>query len=340
MSRPTVPVWADSWKRETSEAIAMQTMMRTSCWCGATDLEPFCDGYARCTCCQTLVCTAAPHQAGVRVLNDQSDHYGADYWHGVQTKTYGLPDISDRARTDLPERCVYWLNQLTRLKLPPGRMLEVGSAHGGLVALSRLAGYDAAGLELSPSVCQFAETTFGIPMHIGPVEDQTFGSRSFDVIASMDVIEHLPDPVRTISTCAELLKDDGVLLIQTPRYPEGTSWEQMQEKELKFRTHLQPGEHLNLFSRTSVELLMRRCGFEHVQFFPAIFDFYDMFFAASRMPIMIADDDARTECLARPPDGRIALAMLDAEDRFRDLLAKHRAALKELREPRSEPACA
>jgi len=40
--------------------------------------------------------------------------------------------------------------------------------------------------------------------------------KSFDLILSFDVIEHLPDPTPMLKEIARLLRDDGVLILSTP----------------------------------------------------------------------------------------------------------------------------
>jgi len=38
---------------------------------------------------------------------------------------------------------------------------------------------------------------------------------SFDIVTCMEMLEHVPDPALTISSCAKLLKDDGSLFLST-----------------------------------------------------------------------------------------------------------------------------
>src|SRR3954452_25474072 len=98
---------------------------RIRCWCGNETLQPFSDDYARCDTCETLVYSGAPAQADPRVRDEASDFYGWEYFHSFQQGRNQYPDIQTRARTDLPERCAYWLNALTRHKLPPANVLEL-----------------------------------------------------------------------------------------------------------------------------------------------------------------------------------------------------------------------
>ena len=67
----------------------------------------------------------------------------------------------------------HWLRTLMQFVLPPARVLEVGCGHGGFVAMMRQAGYDAMGLELSPSIVKFARDTFDIPV----IRDHSLGGQ-------------------------------------------------------------------------------------------------------------------------------------------------------------------
>ncbi len=180
-----------------------------------------------------------------------------------------------------------WLRTVLNYKLPPATVQELGSAHGGFVALLRRAGYEATGLELSPSIVEYATKVFAAPMRCGPLESQAIAAGSLDVIAMMDVLEHLPSPVATMGHAASLLKPDGLFVVQTPAFPEGATYEEMLSRDDYFLNHMRnkQAEHLFLFSRRAATELMRRLGFPFVSFEPAIFAAYDMYFVASRAPL-------------------------------------------------------
>lgn len=272
------------------------------CWCGHPTLEAYSQEYLVCRACGTLV-SRAPLVAGL---------YSKEYWTERQTQHHGLPDIRDRARLDLPERCTHWLRRLLEVRCPPGRVLEVGCGHGGFVGLLGWAGFDAVGTELSPWVAQFATDTFGVEVRAGPVEAQDFEAGSFDVVVLNDVIEHLPDPLKTLGHCARLLKPDGFFLIQTPEYIEHRSYEDLKRTDDLFLKHMDRNneEHLFLYSRRSVSELFARLGFPQLDFSNPVYS-YDMAFVASRTPLKPIDPAEAAAALAARPSGRLVQALID-----------------------------
>lgn len=272
------------------------------CWCGHASAERFSSEYDVCRACGTLVSNSP--------FSDKI--YEKDYWTDRQTEHHGLPNIVERSRLDLPERCTQWLRRLLTLRLPPGRILEIGCAHGAYVALLGWSGFDAIGTEMSPWVAHFAEDTFGVRVLTGEVEDQKLEPGTFDVIILNDVIEHLPDPAATLEHCSRLLTPNGFFLIQTPEYKEHLSYRDLKDTDDLFLKHMEGNneEHLFLFSRRAVGLLFSRLGFSWLDFSNPVYS-YDMFFAASRAPISVVNESKSSQALLSNPIGRLVQALLD-----------------------------
>jgi 2-polyprenyl-3-methyl-5-hydroxy-6-metoxy-1,4-benzoquinol methylase len=283
----------------------------TTCWCGNNDLAPFSAAYGECGECGTLVSLQGMSPEELQVRDDESDFYGKQYWLGHQSADLGFPDIHTRARADLTERNLHWLKALLKYKLPPASVMEIGCSHGSFVGLLQLAGYEAQGVELSPWVVDFGRRAFGVPISVGPVENLAIAKGSLDAIALMDVLEHLPDPVATMAYCLELLKPDGLLLIQTPQFREGMRYADLEETKGAFLEQLKADEHLYLLSDRAARRLFNQLGTPHLCFEPAIFSQYDMFFTVSRQLLHARGDDETEAALLSSPGGRMALALLD-----------------------------
>jgi 2-polyprenyl-3-methyl-5-hydroxy-6-metoxy-1,4-benzoquinol methylase len=293
------------------------------CWCGQTDLADFSPEYFCCENCQTLVLKNWPEAEQFDVVQDESDFYGRGYYESHLPRDYGYPSLEKRARDDLNERCMHWMRTVLKYRLPPAWTLELGSAHGGFVALMRLAGFDASGLEISPWLVEYAKSTFGIPMLTGTVEKQNIEPGSLDLILHFDVLEHLPDPRATMQRCMDLLKPDGLMILQTPCFPAGQTYEKMVRSKDRFLEQLKWAEHLYIFSRASIARLFLEVGAPFLYFERAIFDHYDMFAATSRRELTPHSEEEATEALLRRPEGRIVQALLDANAQYKELARRY-----------------
>lgn len=288
-----------------------------ACWCGNTQCVPFSRDYLLCPECETLVWTG---KGAVSSVNEPGiSYYNREYWYSHQTDELGLKDIQTRSRLDLPERCLYWLRIIMKYRLPPAKVLELGSAHGAFVALLQKAGYDAIGLEIDPWIVNYAGQTFGIHMLAGPIEEQDIIPASLDIIVLMDVLEHLPEPQRTLEHCLQILKPEGMIVIQTPMFPQLKTYHDLVNEGHAFLRMLLPKEHIHLFSRKAVEELARRLHLSALIFEPAFFPAHDMFFIASQVSFSAHSPEDLENHLLASPEGRFVLALLDQNDQLSEL---------------------
>ncbi len=284
---PFAPLREDVAADPASPGSGPRTLSR--CWCGAEDLEPLGSDYLRCRDCGTVV-YRFPVDAG----GDDSGFYGDRYWRRHVPEVLGLPGLEERARSDLPERAVFQLVKILEYAAPGGRVLELGCGAGSLAYLLCQAGFDAEGLELGPAAVELARGHFGLEVHHGPLESQD-DPGPWDAIVAVDVLEHLPDPLATMTLCARRLAAGGRLFLQTPCYrQEGAEWQM-----------LLPREHLHLFTEASVERLLRAAGFTAIEVGPSLFP-HDMWVVAAAEATLVE----RPEPLAGVAP--MAVALIDA----------------------------
>jgi 2-polyprenyl-3-methyl-5-hydroxy-6-metoxy-1,4-benzoquinol methylase len=286
------------------------------CWCNnsSSNLSRFNDEYLSCQACQTIISQASHGDDKFLVNDDETDFYGKQYWLSHQSQDLGFVDIHGRTRSDLSDRNLYWLKTLLKYKLPSSKILELGCSHGSFVALMRQTGFDACGVEMSPWVVDYASKTFDVPISLGPVEQIESQYGHFDAIVLMDVLEHLPNPMMTMSHCLKLLKPDGFLLVQTPQFKPEMVYDELLASKSRFLEMLIKDEHLYLFSEESVTKLFQNLGVNYIQFEPAIFAHYDMFFAVSRVPFKFNTTEQIESKLLSDPKSRFTLAMLDLKE--------------------------
>lgn len=90
-------------------------------------------------------------------------------------------------------------------RLEGKKVLEVGSGRGYLQDVVK----DYAGLDLSPSVAHF----YHKPFVVGSATNLPFADSSYDVVWSVWVMEHIPQPERALGEMRRVLKPQGMLLL-------------------------------------------------------------------------------------------------------------------------------
>lgn len=289
------------------------------CWCGSKNLDIFSEYYLRCRQCNTLVCKTRMTDEFFYGGEDFDKFYGKEYWTRHVKEEYGFPDIFERSRNDLSERCIFWIRDILKYKLPPAKTLELGCAHGGLVFLMKLAGFDAAGTEMSQWVCNYAHRIFDIPMLCGRIEELDIIPQTYDIVLMMDVLEHMTDPAGALGIIEQSLKDDGIVIIQTACWRETKkTYEAMKIEKSPFLVQLKEKEHLYLFNENSIKRILNETGFPYIAFEPQIFP-YDMFVIAGKHPLIKNEEASIAEELQKSPEKRTVLALIDVYSQVRDV---------------------
>ena len=112
-----------------------------------------------------------------------------------------------------------WIDDLA--KLPDKDVLDVGCG-GGILAES-MAGRGArvTGIDLADKSLQIAELhalESGIDVRYRKIAAEDLALESpgrFDVVTCMELLEHVPDPARTVQACADLVRPGGTVFFST-----------------------------------------------------------------------------------------------------------------------------
>ena len=94
------------------------------------------------------------------------------------------------------------------------KILDVGSGLGFFLDVCEEAGIDCTGCDINRDAVDFCNRK-RVRSFPGTAEDN-FEPDSFDTIFAFNLIEHLPHPEKFIRRCAELLRQGGLLVIETP----------------------------------------------------------------------------------------------------------------------------
>jgi len=157
------------------------------------------------------------------------------------------------------------LEYIETLQPRRGRLLDVGTAAGAFLAAARERGWEVEGCEPNRWMAEWGSRHYGVfRIRPGELFDQDFAPRSFDVVTLWDVIEHTPDPSRVVRHVRELLKPDGLLVVN---YPDRGSWiARLLGRKWPFLSSV----HLYYFTRETIARLLGRHGFDVVKVRPHI----------------------------------------------------------------------
>ena len=133
---------------------------------------------------------------------------------------------------------------------PTGTLLDVGCGTGDFLFEAKNI-YNVTGLELSKWALQSCEEK-GLNVNNKTVDQFAKTKKKFDIITLWGVIEHLENPRNEINLLQSMLKKDGILCIWT-----GDS-SSVYAKIFKRRWWYIMGQHLQLFSRSSLNKLMKK----------------------------------------------------------------------------------
>lgn len=113
------------------------------------------------------------------------------------------------------------LNGAARAPLEGLRILDVGCG-GGLVAepLARLGAHvvaiDAGEANVKAAMVHAESHHVDVDYRVGTVEGLiSGGEEKFDIVLSLEVVEHVADPARFLADCAALVKPGGLMVIAT-----------------------------------------------------------------------------------------------------------------------------
>lgn len=224
---------------------------RDACWCGGT-LRRFKwhRGYGVCADCGCYVNRYPP------LPHELQRIYSFDfYWHTWQTLK-GHLTIENRTANDKADgRLDYWLGLIRRYGPPAGRVIEIGCAHGILLAELANRGYQCVGLEVDAKTAAWTRETTGLDIRSGLFPGLELPR--CDLFLAFDVIEHSLSPVNFLQEAAKLLVPGGVAVLQTPieyqhhKPPFGDMYEKTFDQN----------EHMYLFTPESMRRLAERTGF-------------------------------------------------------------------------------
>ncbi len=137
-----------------------------------------------------------------------------------------------------------------------GNILDVGCGNGHFLSEAKSKGWNVYGTEYTDTAIDICKKK-GINMFQGKLNPEDFGNLKFDVICSIEVLEHINNPTEEIKNFHYLLRDGGIVYITTPNF---NSLSRLLLKE-KWSIIEYP-EHLCYYTSSTLARLFRQAGFK------------------------------------------------------------------------------
>lgn len=230
---------------------------------------------ATCTLCQTAartVQTYPGHRLGwcrhcdFAFVDPPMSSHDHRAWHDQDffIRYYGEPiDAFYANRGPLYHREAakkrWMLDLLGGYVTPPARILDVGTGQGMFSYLAQEAGYDVHATEVCPMDVAYHQSR-GLPIFDGYLEEAGHPDAFFDAVTMWHTLEHVLDPLATLTEVARILRPGGYLVGALPNWRGlGTQLRLLLRHPL-FDPETDHELHFFHYSRKALNLAFRQVG--------------------------------------------------------------------------------
>ncbi len=205
------------------------------------------------------------------------------------------------------------------------KILDVGCAAGFFLAVAKENGFDPYGVELNAWLADYGRKKFNVGnVKAGTLENAKWKENFFDYTTMWDVLEHVPDPIKTLKEINRITKENGYLIISYPDYSS------IFAKLFGRRWWFLLSHHIYYFTPKTMEMMLQKAGFEvvtdkmHWQELKIVY-MLDMFVKLNKNPIIKTPFQAASAVLK-------AVGLKNMKVRYyasqRDVIAQKKKAAK------------
>lgn len=153
--------------------------------------------------------------------------------------------------------------EFSQKKIEGIKILDIGCFTGDFLENLSNRGADVYGVELQDRAVNIANMKLPGRIYKADVMSNEFPAIEFDIVSLLGLIEHVLEPIKILERTSELLKHDGLIIIQTP---DSNSF--IARVMRKYWPPYAPIEHIHLFSRQSLEMILKQLGFKNISIIP------------------------------------------------------------------------
>ena len=173
--------------------------------------------------------------------------------------------------------------QILKLHEKRGNFFDFGAGSGYMTELARRLGYSVNALEVSEHFRRFIKHNIPGVKVFSSLDEVQKEDRCFDVILAMHTIEHLAEPVATLKRLADILSNDGLLIVVVPNLKR--TYYRLGEQGSEIEDQIQwdgvpgdfPPHHLTRFSKKAMVEALKRAGFRNIAINYALLNAWDLF---------------------------------------------------------------
>lgn len=243
-------------------SIPKDKLVRRNCpVCGAAENMFFANNdhldYVQCSQCTLIYMNPSPPPEMVDQGFQGEDELLMEYFSIISKYKTGIPAKTDPL-ADNKLRDIYAIK-------PSGRLLDVGCSVGDFLHKAKFF-YEVEGVEVNPHTAAIAEQHFKVHKQFLSELDL---KPEYDVVTLHQILYGVPDPLGLLRDIHGVLKDDGLLYINTPN---ANSYAVALYRGKS--NHLYGYTTLNVFNQQSLLALAERAGFQVHSFRTEWLDIY------------------------------------------------------------------
>ncbi|MDX1992108.1 MAG: class I SAM-dependent methyltransferase [bacterium] len=212
---------------------------------------------AQCNRCKTYYLNPRPTVETLSIIYSQEEYY-----------SYSFEDEGNsivlKARQRRDQQKIAQVLQILGKPAAQTRVMDIGAGDGALLrafAASGVPNENLYAVELEQGAVEALEKK-GFRGVLGRAEELDFPDGSFDVVAMIQVIEHVADPKDVMRNLHRILSPGGVFLIETPNM---NAWDRRFFPKETWGVYHFP-RHWTLFNRESITRMLNEVGFDVAHF--------------------------------------------------------------------------
>lgn len=209
--------------------------------------------YYRCKNC--LLVSTLPYPSTKNIVSHYQKKFKQGNYNLLKKYSQEYKNVYEEFARVLEKRLTHKNKKLKGL-----RVLDVGCFTGEFLEILQEKGADVYGLELQKDAVKIAQKKMPGKIFMSDVMNDPMPRIKFDVVSMLGLIEHVTNPIKLLEKVSLLLKDGGIILVQTPN-----SGSLLARIMRQYWPPYEPVEHIHLFSETSIRKALSKSGFIKIE---------------------------------------------------------------------------